>query len=65
MPWTPRALDAPPSRWAAYGVPTDEPGWYIRAPWCDGQVGLRSSRVIAIAQSDGRVLYDGEAGDEG
>ncbi|MCP1727600.1 hypothetical protein J2T60_001600 [Natronospira proteinivora] len=39
--------------------------WWIMAPWNDGVIALRSSRLIGIRKSDGRVLYDGSAGDEG
>ena len=44
-----------------------EPHWIIHAPWLDGLDGscLRSSRVILVSKISGRVLYDGDAGDEG
>jgi hypothetical protein len=63
VPWAPRAIERPPNL-ACYGAP-EVPAWYIHTPWFDGQVGLRSSRVLAISKSDGRVLYDGLANDEG
>lgn len=39
--------------------------WWIFAPWNDGQLALRSSRIIVIRKSDGLVMCDGPAGDEG
>lgn len=47
-------------------LPT-EPAWYVLLPWFDGLDGrsLRSSRLITIVKSDGRVIYDGSAQDEG
>ena len=42
-----------------------EPAWFVYVPWFDGFSGLRASRVIAVSKVDGRVLYDGSAGDEG
>ena len=47
--------------------PDDLPAWVVFVPWFDGQDGkcLRSSHVIIISKVDGRVLYDGDAGDEG
>lgn len=55
-----------PERFAhPYGVNLDEPCWYVYAPWGDGLLALRSSRVIIISRRDGQILYDGPAGDEG
>lgn len=42
-----------------------EPCWWVQAPWGDGKVMIRSSRVIAIGRRTGIVHYDGSAGDEG
>lgn len=42
-----------------------EPCWWVEAPWGDGKVMIRSSRVIAIGRRTGTVHYDGPAGDEG
>jgi hypothetical protein len=39
--------------------------WFIYAPWNDGKDMLRSSRIILVSKESGKVLYDGEAGDEG
>lgn len=39
--------------------------WWIFAPWNDGLLALRSSRIIVIRKSDGLVMCDGPAGDEG
>jgi hypothetical protein len=63
VPWAPRAIERP-SKLAFYVAP-GVPAWYIHTPWLDGHVALRSSRVLAISKSDGRVLYDGSANDEG
>ena len=43
----------------------DQPCWYVFVPWDDNQVALQSSRVIVISRLTGKILYDGEAGDEG
>ncbi len=42
-------------------------GGVVTMPWYDGEDGrlLRVSRLVVIAKSDGRVLFDGSAGDEG
>lgn len=55
-----------PERVGAYGIP-DESAWFVTMPWYDGEDGrlLRVSRLVVIAKSDGRVLFDGSAGDEG
>ena len=42
-----------------------DPAWFVYVPWFDGFSGLQASRVIAVSKIDGRVLYDGSAGDEG
>jgi hypothetical protein len=39
--------------------------WWVIGPWDDDLLVLRSSRLIVIRKDDGRVVYDGEAGDEG
>ena len=68
MPWLsectiygsrPRNLDL-------YGTFT-EPCWYVYVPWGDGLDGsmLRGSRIVLVSKANGRVLYDGSAGDEG
>jgi hypothetical protein len=62
VPLAPRAIERPRN---AHVFGPDAPAWWVRAPWCDRQTGLRSSRVIVIAKADGRVLYDGSANDEG
>jgi hypothetical protein len=46
-------------------TPTKEPCWFIYPPWNDGRLMLRSSRIVLVSKESGRVLYDGEAGDEG
>lgn len=48
-----------------YGINIDQPCWYIYAPWADGMLALRSSRVMVISRLTGKILYDGSAGDEG
>jgi hypothetical protein len=54
-----------PGKVCIYSAPT-EPCWFIFAPWNDGKVMLiRSSRIILISKETGRIMYDGEAGDEG
>ncbi|MDO8282545.1 MAG: hypothetical protein Q7U10_07980 [Thermodesulfovibrionia bacterium] len=47
-----------------YGLP-NEPCWFVRAPWNDGEGWLRSSRIIVISKATGKVFYDGDVGDEG
>jgi hypothetical protein len=41
--------------------------WHITVPWNDGKnkMMLRSSRIIIISKETGKVVYDGDAGDEG
>jgi hypothetical protein len=39
-------------------------GWFIRFS-LDALPGPRSSRILCISKSDGQVLYDGSACDEG
>lgn len=56
-----------PTRGAPYmpnGMPSD-PCWYVSAPWGDGKLMLRSSRVILISRVTGEICYDGSARDEG
>ncbi|MCR4299591.1 MAG: hypothetical protein NUV75_12745 [Gallionella sp.] len=48
-----------------YDINTDQHCWYVYAPWPDGMLALRSSRVMVISRSTGKILYDGSAGDEG
>jgi hypothetical protein len=48
-----------------YGINTDQPCWYVYAPWADGMLALRSSRVMVVSRLNGDILYDGSAGDEG
>ena len=54
-----------PDSWSIYNLP-DESCWFILAPWAskDGLV-LRSSRALVISKATGKILYDGQAGDEG
>lgn len=54
-----------PERCALYGTIPDEPCWYVYAPWDDGLLALRSSRVIVISRLTGKIILDGSAGDEG
>ena len=56
----------PYSRGCGYmdSVP-DEPCWGVIGPWNDGELLLRSSRLIFIGKRSGKILYDGCAGDEG
>lgn len=54
-----------PGNCRLYGINTDQPCWYVYAPWADEMPGLRSSRVIIISRRNGQILYDGPAGDEG
>lgn len=54
-----------PARCQLYGINTDQPCWYVYAPWGDGLLALRSSRVMVISRLNGKILYDGSAGDEG
>jgi hypothetical protein len=53
-----------PANFRIYNPPK-EPCWFIYAPWNDGKETLRSSRIILVSKETGRVLYDGDAGDEG
>ncbi|MGQ0551702.1 MAG: hypothetical protein ACT4PU_00610 [Planctomycetota bacterium] len=61
-----RISDGKPGGVYIYGCP-DDPAWFVLMPWYDGKDDLmfRSSRVVVIAKGDGRVLFDGDAGDEG
>jgi len=59
----PRAIERP--RNLGFDVAPDVPAWYVHIPWFDGEVGLCSSRVLVISKSDGHVLIDGSANDEG
>jgi len=57
---------SPPEKNFAYGIdPTI--AWYFSVPWNDGLTGTmtRSSRVVCVAKLDGKILYDGDANDEG
>jgi hypothetical protein len=66
VPRAPRAIERPATFNSGFeSLPLDEPAWYVFAPWCDGVIGLRASRVIVISKTDGRVMYDGSANDEG
>ena len=53
-----------PSNCSIYNPPA-ESCWYVYVPWNDGIFALRSSHVIAISKNTGKILYDGNAGDEG
>jgi hypothetical protein len=61
-----RVVDGKPENARIYSPPV-EPCWYVHAPWGDGKDGhmLRSSRLMAVSKTSGRVLYDGSACDEG
>jgi len=48
-----------------YGITPIDPCWYVYVPWYDGLIALRSSRVMVISRVNGKILYDGSAGDEG
>lgn len=54
-----------PKNYMIYATFPDEPCWFVTAAWDDAPYVLRSSRVIVISRETGKVLYDGEAGDEG
>jgi hypothetical protein len=54
-----------PERCRIYSVNSDEHCWYVYAPWNDGNLALRSSRVVVISRVTGAIIYDGDAGDEG
>lgn len=54
-----------PDSCGIYGINLDQPCWYVFAPWADGMLALRSSRVMVISRLTGEILYDGSAGDEG
>ena len=62
-----RASKERPNIYLPKGYAIDEPCWYVFAPWGDNLEGtmLRSSRVIAVSKTNGAVLYDGSANDEG
>jgi len=47
------------------GATIDEPFWCIFVPWQDGVLMLRSSRIILVSKRTGKILFDGDAGDEG
>ena len=49
-----------PRNCGAYIVAT-EPCWYIHAPWNDGLLTLRGSRLILVGKLTGTVHYDGAA----
>ena len=54
-----------PANVRLYG-PEKEPCWFIFPPWNDGKpMMLRSSRIVLVSKETGKVLYDGDAGDEG
>lgn len=59
--------DTKPQRFCIYQS-SSEPCWYIVAPWDDqkeGEVALRSRRVILVGKLTGMIHYDGSAHDEG
>ena len=51
-------------RCSAYFI-ANEPCWYIHAPWDDGLLAIRSSRLIVVGKFTGLIHFDGSAGDEG
>jgi len=58
-------LPAKPSTLIYHSFPT-EPCWFFYAPWEDGRPWmLRSSRMILVSKETGKVVYDGDARDEG
>lgn len=54
-----------PERCALYHTFSDEPCWWVFAPWGDDLIMLRSSRLIVISRLTGQVFYDGPAHNEG
>jgi hypothetical protein len=54
-----------PESYHFYITYPNQPCWYVSAPWADGRLALRSSRVMVISRLTGKILYDGSAGDEG
>jgi len=58
-----RITDSLPSNCAVYNAPKD--CWYIFCSYDPTSYCLRSSRLICVAKSTGKVVYDGSAQDEG
>jgi len=54
-----------PKNCNTYGLKTNDPCWYVIAPWNEESNVLRSSRLIVISRVTGEVLYNGSAQDEG
>jgi hypothetical protein len=52
VPWPPRAIERPSDVAFSMERRMDVPAWYVRTPWFDGQVGVRSSRVLVISKAD-------------
>lgn len=53
-----------PSNFNIYGLPEDEPCWYVTV-LNEGSPAIQSSRVVVISRRTGKVLYNGTALDEG
>ena len=61
-----RVCDNPEGLAIYYGKPR-EPFWCVYVSRNDGMDGMvfRSSRVVLVSKATGKILYDGDAGDEG
>jgi hypothetical protein len=46
-------------------IPDDEPCWYFRMTFHPDRFMLCESRLVIISRNNGKILYDGGAGDEG
>ena len=59
-------FDRRPASCSFYGEPS-EPCWWILGPWNDGRDGrmLRSSHLLLVSKTSGKILFDGSARDEG
>ena len=53
-----------PSNCCRYNPPT-EPCWYALVPRKGEPFVLRSSRIVIMSRATGKIIYDGDAGDEG
>jgi hypothetical protein len=56
-----------PDGWQLYGIPDNEPCWFIQVLWDHGVGGslIQSSWVVVISRLSGNVIYSGTAQDEG